>query len=216
MNIRRLYTYSKEIYSWAIEPQLAFLCFSILILAVLTSFYTWPSERTIRISGYVLQFLGMLFAIRGILKIRAYFGHPTLKILLIAWIQRFPKWKRDIIISAGDVKIGTIGLDARIEIWAPDIPNDVLEKRLEAVLLNLNSLREMQSTLAGQIKKIEKNHKSLKESQKQELEKIEKRVNSEIETLHTKDILISLIGLVWLTFGITMSTLSIEISSIFQ
>jgi hypothetical protein len=158
----------------------------------------------------------MLFAIRGILKIRAYFGHPTLKILLIAWLQRFPKWKRDIAISTGEGRIGMVGLDARFEIWTPDNPNDELEKRFEAVLRNLNSLREMRRTQADQIEKIEKNHTLLKESQKQELEKIEKRLNSEIETLHTNDILFSLIGLVWLTFGITMSTLSTEISSIFQ
>jgi len=216
MNFRRLYTYSKEIYLWAIEAQLAFLCFSILILAVLTSFYTWPNEQTIRISGYGLQLLGMVFAIRGILYIRAHFGHATLKILSIAWLQRFPKWKKHTVISVGTGRMGIMGLDARIEIWTPDNPKASLEKRLEGVLRNLDNLRETQRTHADQIGKLEKNHESLKKNQEKELAKIEEQVNSELETLHTNDILISLIGLVWLTFGITMSTLSNEIFNLFR
>nr|ADT71689.1 hypothetical methyl-accepting chemotaxis protein [uncultured organism] len=70
----------------------------VIVAAALLGFVTWHSEASIRIAGYILQFIGMVFAIRGLLGIRTHFGQPLLRRLLLDWVKRFPKWKRNIVI----------------------------------------------------------------------------------------------------------------------
>ena len=94
MNFRRLKNWLIEIFFWAYKARLAFLCFIVLLMAFLFGFYTWSSEQSIRTSGYMLQFIGMVFAIRGLLNIRTHFGQPTLKKLSIAWLYQFPRWDK--------------------------------------------------------------------------------------------------------------------------
>lgn len=211
MNLKRLHSYIKEIINWLFEARLAFLCVSILLLSGLISFYTWPTEQSIRATGYVLQLFGMIFAIRGVLKIREHFGHPTIKCMLIAWFKRIPKWRKSGVFIAPSMSASITGMDAIIEVWSHDKPEETLEKRLESILRNLNNLRETQRNHSNQLLEIKKEHKKYIESQNNKINNIKVEINTELEKLHTNDILVSLIGLVWLAFGITLSTLPSEI-----
>ncbi|WP_282754747.1 hypothetical protein [Desulfuromonas thiophila] len=206
-----LFKYFREILNWLFDARLGFLCCFVLILAFLTSFYTWPSEKSIRTTGYVLQLLGMIFAIRGVLKIREHFGQPTIKCMLSSWLSKFPKWRKHGYFEAPSVHIGVTVGTGSIEVWAPDNPNDPVEKRLEAVLHNINSLKENQRNHFAKVLKIEKEHKKFKEDQIEKIESVKSELITELEQAHTNDILVSLVGLIWLTFGITLSTLPYEI-----
>lgn len=211
MNLKRLQCYMKEMINWLLEARLALLFGSILLLAGLISFYTWPTEQSIRITGYALQLLGMVFAIRGVMIIREYFGHPTIKSMLISWLKRIPKWrKRGKFISSSvstsiNVKVGNL------ESWSRDKPEETLEKRLEAVLEKLDILRMTQENHSDEISKIKIEHKNYYETQKNEIITVKNELNIKLEKIHTDDILVSLIGLIWLTVGLTLSTLSFEI-----
>ena len=78
------------------------------------------SETSIRTAGYALQLIGMVFAIRGLLCIRAHFGQPLLRVLFYEWLCRFPKWKRNTVIAVGAATLGSVGMRARTEVWASD------------------------------------------------------------------------------------------------
>lgn len=209
--LQAYFNYSREIFIWFLEVRLGFLCVLVLLLAFLTSFYTWPSEKTIRTSGYILQLLGMIFAIRGILKIREHFGQPALKCMFGSWIKKFPKWHKHGYFKMPPIHIGITVGEADLEVWAPDNQKDPIEKRLEAAFQNLNSLRENQRNHTDQISKIKKVHKEFKEDQIGKIESIQNKLSTELEQAHTSDILVSFVGLIWLTFGITLSTLPSEI-----
>jgi hypothetical protein len=71
------------LWHWMVEAKVAFMCSLVVYLAIHLGFVTWNSEASIRISGFCLQLIGMVFAIRGLLAIRENFGQPLLKDITI-------------------------------------------------------------------------------------------------------------------------------------
>ena len=216
MNYKRIYTYPIDLYLWVHDARLAVLCFLMLTLAGIVSVYTYPTAQTIKISGYILQLMGMVFAIRGVLNIRSHFGHPPLKSLVIIWLQKFPKWKKHATIS---IKPSTISIKtswAILDSWTKDNPEESIEKRIGAILTNIDSLKATQQESSKQIVPIKENYKTQIELQKQTISNVQEKLSSDLEVVHTSDILVSLVGLVWLTVGITMGTLPIEIHTLIK
>lgn len=207
----RLKNWVVELICWVAETRLVILWCLVLILAFLVGFYTSPSELSIRSSGYALQLLGMLFAIRGVLSIRAHFGHPTFKKLSVEWLRRFPKWTRETNIHVGAASIGISGMSADLEIWVTDNPSDPLENRVNEIVKNLERLREEQKQNSKQISQLKECNDKRHEEQDLLRINMEKELRNDYESLHTDDIFISLIGLLWLTVGISMSTMSQEL-----
>ncbi len=216
VKIKAYIRYSKEIIIWLLEARLTFLCLLVLILTFITSFYSWPSAQTIKVSGYVLQLLGMVFAIRGLLKIREHFGKPTLRCVLSAWLRKFPKWQKSGYFEPVSINFGVAVKSGTLGVWANDKPDEEIEKRLNTIWQNLNSLRDNQRNQLDQISNIIKEHKEFKEEQIEKIKVVKSEINTELEEAHTNDILVSLVGLIWLTFGITLSTLPEEIFNLIK
>ena len=216
MNFRRFKNWLIEIFLWAYEARLAFCFFIVLLMAFLFGFYTWSSEQSIRISGCVLQFIGMCLAIRGLLNIRAHFDQPPLKKLSIAWWHRFPRWEKHYVMKAERGVYSLTGTITGLEVWTPDNPEDSLEKRIDGIVKNQERLRKKEINDSKQIDKLQKNQKKYQKEHELAIVNMENQTRSDLESLHTDDILESLVGLIWLTFGIFMSTMSQELSKIFQ
>ena len=184
----------------------------VVFAAILFGFITWHSEESIRVAGYSLQLIGMIFAIRGLLGIREHFEQPLLRQLLFQWVKRFPKWKRNVVIGVGTGHMRIAGMKARAEVWTPDDPQKPLEKRIEAIIRNLDRIREEQREHARSIDELKDSHNEHKKQVAEEQNNIKEKIRSDLESLHTSDLITSLVGLVWLTVGITMSTLAPELS----
>lgn len=188
------------------------MCFLVILAVLLQAFLAWKSEPSIRVSGYVLQLLGMVFAIRGLLSVRKHFGQLELRVLFFHWLRQFPKWKRNTVIGVAAGKIGLTGMKARVEVWASDDPQKSIEERIKAIVRNQDQIR---SELRQHFNSIDYINDMLNEHKK-ETEKRDNELHDslreELESLHTGDFLVTLTGLIWLTVGITLSTLSLEIS----
>ncbi len=183
----------------------------IIVAAALLGFVTWHSEASIRVAGYMLQFIGMIFAIRGLLGIRAHFGQPLIRQLLLNWVKRFPKWKSSVVLGIDPCRIA-MKMKARPEVWTPDDPNKPTEQRIDAINKNLERIRIHQRKLANSIDELKDSHENHKKQVAEQNKKIKEDIHSDLESLHTSDLITSLVGLVWLTVGITMSTLAPELS----
>lgn len=182
----------------------------VILAAVLFGFITWHSEESIRISGYVLQLSGMAFAIRGLLGIREHFGQPLLRQLFLQWLRRFPEWKRNVSISAEGSMLSISGMKGRLEVWIPDDPEKSIEQRIEGLVKNLDRIHDKLIEHDHAIDHIRDSHEEHKKQVAEEQVKMRKKIQSDLESLHTSDLITSLVGLVWLTVGITMSTLAPE------
>jgi len=184
----------------------------VVLAPVLLGFVAWHSEESIRIAGYALQLVGMIFAIRGLLGVREHFGQPLLRHLFLKWIKRFPRWKRKVVIGAGTGLVSMAGMKARAEVWTPDNPEKTVEERIDSIIKNLDRIRDEQREHAQLIDKLKDSHEKHKKQVADESKKLKEDIQSDLESLHTSDLITSLVGLVWLTVGITMSTLAPELS----
>lgn len=210
MNIHRLRLWSFEIWHWLADGKIVFMCILVIVSAIALGFYAWCSEVSIRLAGYFLQLIGMTFAIRGLLSIRAHFGQPLLRRLFVNWLKRFPKWKKNTIIGVGAANLTMTGMNAKAEVWAPYKPDQSLEKKLEGIVYNLETLRSVQREQTSSLDKLKNSHEEHKKIVAEHAKKIEDDIRSDLETLHTSDLITSLVGLVWLITGITLSTMAPE------
>ena len=184
----------------------------VVLAATLFGFVTWYGEVSIRVAGYSLQLFGMIFAIRGLLGIREHFGQPLLRQLVFQWVKRFPRWNRNVVIGVGAGHLAMVGMKARAEVWTPDNPEKSIEQRIEAIIKNLDRVREEQRAHAHSIDQLKDSHEEHKKQVAEEQNNMKETFRTDLESLHTSDLITSLVGLVWLTVGITMSTLAPELS----
>lgn len=184
-----------------------------LLAAGLFAFYTVPTEQGFRFSGFALQVVGMMFAVTGLLKIRTHFDQPSLRQLIRDWCQRFPKWRQHHTLEAEAGRYRLTASRPRLSVWAQDNPDHTAEQRIHAIAQNQERVRQELSEIFNQHTRLETEVRQRAEEHESALETVREEARSDLETVHTSDIVISLVGLLWLTVGITMSTLAPELAS---
>lgn len=211
LRIQLLRLWIINIWHWLAEGKIVFMCFLVIVAAVVLGFFTWRSEVSIRSAGYGLQFIGMFFAIRGLLNIRAHFGQPLLRKIFVNWLKRFPKWKSNTALEVHSANHVCGGMNAGLEVWTPDNSQQPIEKRIEGIVKNLEIVRTEQREHTNSINTLKQSHEEHKKTVAEQVRKMEDEIRSELESLHTSDLITSAVGLIWLTFGITMSTMAPEL-----
>lgn len=207
----RLLQWSREVWRWLAEGKIPFMGLLMLIALLLLGLVTWHTEVSIRSAGFALQVLGMIFAIRGLLGIRAHFGQPLLRTLFIKWLKRFPRWKQNVVFTPSGGVVFTGSGSGTADVWIPDKPELPLEKRIEAIVKNLERIRNAQYEHRDLIHALEEGHENHKKAVAEQSKKLEESIRSDLESLHTGDLVTSLVGLVWLTIGSLLSTLAPEL-----
>jgi hypothetical protein len=181
--IRRIFQWLLEIWRWLAEGKIIFMCLLVIAAAVTLGMFAWRSETSIRLSGYALQLIGMVFAIRGLIHVRIHFGQPSLSHLFVQWLKRFPKWKRDMVIGVGAANMPMAGMRARAEVWNPDNSDLSVEKRIEGIVKNLEMLRGEQSHLATLLEKLRNDHEEHKKSVSEQSKKLERDIRLDFRPL---------------------------------
>ena len=207
----RLFSWIVEIWNWLSEGKTVFISLLVLSVIMFTSLCIWPSENHIKWAGFLLQLSGTFIAVTGLLRLREHFNQTPLQGLFYDWLKRFPKWEYR---ATGALGVGFInGLQGRalgIQ-WVLDDPNLTIEERFEKVLRNLECLKNGLTENSISLIKLQDDHREHKVKVAEDNKKIEKKFNSELEHTLTGDVLKSLMGFVWLIFGMTMSTLAPEL-----
>lgn len=203
----------RRLIEWVSEAKIVLFGFLSVAVALYLALVFWRTESAIRCTGYTLQFLGMVLAIRGLISIRQFFGKPSIRSTVCDWFKRFPLWKKGF---QGDLQANSISVSsarASMEIWNNDDPSLNLEQRLEAIVRNQERLREEQRKHENMILLISDNLEHHKNKTESEYIDVSKNLNMRLESLHTSELTASLVGLFFLTVGITLGTLSLEISN---
>lgn len=204
----RIAGYAVEIWQWIAKGEIVF-CFVLVILAALSWVFVLQTEPAIRWAGYVLQLFGMALAIQGLLNIWKYFRQPKLRTIFIRWLKQFPSWNKGQTISADEMfRNQNEFYPGRVEAWRPDKPDQSPEDRIDAIVKNLDWVRIELGKLQIVQSNLSESHESHKKQVSEEIKVTKDEVNSKLESSQTSDLLPSLVGLVWLTVGITLSTFS--------
>jgi hypothetical protein len=134
-----------------------------------------------------------------------------LRKIFVNWLKRFPKWKRNIVVEVNSANLVLVGMKVGAEVWTPDNSQQPIEKRIEGIVKNLERIRTEQCEHTNSIDELKQSHEEHKKTVAEQAKKMEDEIHSELESLHTSDLITSVIGLVWLTVGITMSTMAPEL-----
>lgn len=215
MNINALALETKAICKWLAEGKTYFVG-GAGIAASLLAIWFWPTPKTARISGYLLQLAGMLITIQGLNAVRKHFNPSPFYKLFISWLKRFPIQKKHYVEASGTNIIGTSILEAKGHVWTPDKPELRLEERMAALVKNQERLKKDMEKQDQQINILNKNFLENKTQTKKDLQGLDQKYHATLEDIHLTGMSIYFVGLIWLTIGISLSSLSPEIIALIR
>ncbi len=204
------------LWSWIAEARYGCLAWGVVLIAVIISLRLGVSEPVIRLTGLLLQFLGIGTVAWGISETRALFGHPSYTTKVRSWVTRFPLLRRPIVASLSGVEsLATVGklrascthradrdatIDARVA---------AIEKNIDAIHNRISQTQqEMDAEFAKAAEAIKR------EEQLRQFEDL--AIRETFEATETGGVHISAIGALWLLVGVALSTAAPEIAAALQ
>jgi len=191
------------------------LASGVIFLASFISLRPYTPEHVIRLTGLLLQLLGIGTVIWGISETRALFKRPSFAAKIKSWFKRFPLLRRDVVISAGPATLAIAGGAASISITVEPRPNPTIETRVEAIEKNLTLIYERISSIEKEMDEFRKAAEALINEEKAR-QTVDRGINEKLESAGTGGIHISAIGALWLFVGVILSTASIEIADLLK
>lgn len=198
-------------YNWLFEVR--YFWFTLFILFISSLFILVIPEATeqrIRITGLILQLFGLSTVGFVIRKTRQLFGYPGFLETAIKWLRRFPI-RRRVITAQGDLRVPMPDVRSSGYNWTTPLDNSV-DERLRALEVNLKTVNQRVTQLENQNYQNSTNFQHLMQSEKITRQNQDQEIRRTIKLAETGGLTISLMGLVWLTFGIIMSTIPNEIA----
>jgi len=190
------------------------LWLTVLVVAVAIAFVLRKgiTETEIRITGLVLQVLGIGTVAWGIHETRALFGHPGILTVAREWLRRFPVYGGRVV--SGNASIISGGGTVHGRGYASDNagPDATIEARVEALEKNVKRVNERinqtQSEMDG---KFRSQAEALGQEQ-QTRSKEDHKILAKLEATETGGLHISAMGALWLLVGVTFSTVAPELA----
>lgn len=205
----------KRFFRWMGEGWPVFTGIGVVMLACLVGFFC-KTELAVKAAGLGLQIFGMGLAIWGVLGLRKHFGQRPYRLLFLDWLGRFPKWKQSVTVlgeSAGILVNSAFGV---AHAWYGDDPGKPLEERLKRIVRNVESLRDRQGKSEHEIRELPDDFAKHKKAADAAIAEAQVKARKELTDAHTRDVLYSLIGIVWLMVGAAMATFAPELSWLFS
>ncbi len=218
----------KALWVWVIEARFVFLTFGVIVVALVVALHPCIQEQVIRITfidtqegvirltGLILQLLGIYTIIWGINETRALFGHPSFMAKAKSLLGRFPLFKKDIVVGATGQSIGVAHGKMKAQATQGPGPNPTLETRVDAIEKNVTLIHErITSTEREMDEGFHKVTEALK-SEEQARQTEDNFIRKKLEATGTGGLHISAIGASWLFVGVILSTAGIEIAKLLE
>lgn len=206
----------RAVWSWLSEAKHTWLAVGVTAVALFVSLRPGASEPAIRLTGLVLQLLGIGTVIWGISETRALFGHPSLVWKARAWLGRFPLLRRSVVVPARGVSASTaVGTARAVAMHFPGT-NPTIDDRVEALERNIGAIHERITQTQREIgTEFQKTVDAVKrEGQVRETE--DRAIGEKLEATGTGGVHISAIGALWLFVGVALSTAAPEIAELLK
>lgn len=204
--MRRFLAWLRSLGAWLSELNLlwAGIALPIVVLAIAALSL---SERSVRLSGMIIELAGASLVIVEILDSRRHFGVPGIRQWLRLWLQRFPRIKPVVLSVQGAAHLH-LGGNARAHFWhgAGDQPTDTA--RLEALEKNLIRLRDLVYQLESDLDKAQKELRSSLKSEVAAVRESISALSTKVADAQTGGHMLAAVGLVWIVIGMVCSTAS--------
>jgi len=197
-----LYRWLRALLSWLWEAYLVWLAAGVVIIAIL--FVAWEgfTEPEIRITGWVLQILGIGTVAWGIRETRVLFGRPGIFSLSREWIHRFPVYGGRVVTGSGNITELGATVQGHSDVSASAGPNVTVEARVEALEKNVRCLNDRIDQIQVKMDQEVRAQRQALEQEQQTRTKEDHELRAMLEATETGGLHISLMGALWLFVGI--------------
>lgn len=207
--------WTKLLIVWLWKARAGFALVMVLVGAFCLDYFVYRTESSLIKIGGVLQILGLCVTIGSLMSLRRYFGQPGLLALVVSWIKDFPKWNRPVSAISGSSEI-RFSANAQATVWSNDDPGLPVEERIERIVKNLKRVQENANETTRSLNQLQDEHNAHKREITKKVEESQSEIRTELENLHTGDIIYSLIGLTWVAVGLIVSSFAPELHNWFH
>lgn len=206
----------KQLWPWLVEARFAWLTLGVIGAALIVSLRPHTSESVIRLTGLVLQLLGIGTVIWGISETRALFGHPSFAAKAKSWFERFPLRRRNIVLAVGAASLAAATCEARGYVTQGPGSNPTVDTRLDALERNVSLIHERISGIEKEMdEEFRKTAEAIKNEEHQRQTE-DNAIRAKLEATGTGGVHISAIGASWLFVGVVLSTAGVEIAELLK
>lgn len=198
-----------------IKRKLLWITIVVFAAALLQVLFISSSEASFRITGLILQLLGIGTVAHGIHETRKMFGHPSPFSIVKDKLRQLLKFGGRVRLITSNIQATSMTNIVRPQVWmnAKDNSN---EERINAIETNLKYLNKRLCEVQNQIDQCERRiEKEIKGEQDFRI-KADREIMEKIEAVETGGINISTMGVFWLFVGVIMSSVSEELSILFM
>lgn len=202
----------KALWSWLVEARFAWLALGVITIALAVSLRPHTPESVIRLTGLVLQVLGIGTVIWGISETRALFGHPSFVAKTKSWFGRFPLLRKNTVHAAAANSFSKTTFKGRGYSTQSAGLNPTIPARVAALEKNISLIHErISNTEKEMLEEFRKTTEAIKKEE-QTRQKEDTAIRETLEATGTGGVHISAIGAFWLFVGLLLSTAGIEIA----
>lgn len=198
---------------WAPFPRNVYWVMLPLAAAMLVIYLHSASEPAIRLTGLVLQLLGIGTVIIGIEKTRELFARPTLRSVFTKWLAERPRLGRTTVTAS--LNAGALAMvtgKGRGYVTNNPPAGATMNERLESLEKNVGLLNSRISGVQGELDTLERQQSAALRQERDARKMADDQLREKLEGLATGGFNISLAGAAWLFVGVTLSTLAPELS----
>lgn len=208
--MKKFYFWLKSIWVWITAANHLWMALTVVIIAVLYININ-STEPSIRVSGLILQLLGIATVAWGIKKTREQFGHPGFLAKGLNWLLDFPPYSGKIISGSMQGVLPSLTGSAQGDTLHPIHQSFSIEERLKKIDLDITTINKRITQTENEIdRKVSEVSAELKIENSTRVNAVSE-IKSSIEAASTGGLHISAIGALWLFTGVTFSTVPNEI-----
>jgi len=212
----RIGTFARGLWAWLKKPRLFWVMLAVLLVAGAAAFWPETTEARIRVTGWILELFGLGTVAWGLEQTRSEFGRPSFITAARAWWNDRPKLRGRTVQAAGHASIGALTGSARGQALYTSPSNQRLEERVGALETQFQTMSlRIDQTQVDLSQEVSARKDALAE-ERDVREKEDATIKRKLESVETGGLHISMIGVVWLTAGLTLSTISDELLSLWR
>ena len=210
--MRKFLLWLKSIFHWLVEWR--YFCLGLLVVAVPVFFGLWygAGEATIRITGMVLQLLGIGTVAWGIHTTRKEFGHPSIFTVWHQRLSRFPSFGKRVVTGTAHITLPGMTVTGRGHPPVSAGPEASIETRVQALEENLQIVHDRVSQTQNEMDQGFRKYSEALKQEEQVRDKEDQNIRAKLEATETGGLYISAMGAFWLFVGVTMSTVPVELA----
>jgi len=210
--MRKIQLWLKSIFQWLVEWK--YFCLGLLVVAVPVFFGLryGADEATIRITGMVLQLLGIGTVAWGIHTTRKEFGHPSIFAVWHQRLSRFPSFGKRVVTGTAHITLPGMTGTGRSHPSVSAGPEATIEARVQALEENLQIVHDRVRQTQNEMDQGFRKYSEALKQEEQVRDKEDQNIRAKLEATETGGLHISAMGAFWLFVGVTMSTVPVELA----